>query len=319
MNNKKVLIIKTGYSEVLDEEDNSRRVSFGDVLRTTVLLHLFKNDKVTWVTDKFAFPLLENNPFIERLLPYDFTTALQLKSEEFDVVINLEKVPGICALADNVRARRARFGFTLNTHTGRAEPYDKAYDVLTVSANVNLKKENQRTFQELLFEMVGSKWNGEEYVLGYQPSVQKAYNLGLNDEVGSKWPVKRWSEGKWSELERKLSEKGFSLSRQTKQDRRILIDLRAYMDWLNSCELIISGDSLGLHLAIALKKKVLGLFGPTSHKEIHFYGLGKPILPEEISSCMPCFEKDCQYGEPCLEKISPQKIAEEAEVLLRGD
>ena len=100
MDKRKILIFKTGYSEVLDKKSNSRRTSFGDILRTTVLLHKFKNDHVTWVTDKSAFPLLVDNPYINRLLPYDFTTALQLENEEFDTIINLEKIPGICALSD---------------------------------------------------------------------------------------------------------------------------------------------------------------------------------------------------------------------------
>src|SRR3989344_103664 len=99
MRKEKILIIKTGYSEFLDKEANLRKVSLGDVLRTTPLLHLYKNDYVTWVSDREAFPLLENNPYINRLLPLDFTTAMHLlDEEEFDTVINLEKNYDICKL-----------------------------------------------------------------------------------------------------------------------------------------------------------------------------------------------------------------------------
>ena len=93
MKNHKILIIKTGYSEILDSESNSRKVSLGDVLRTTPILHLFKNDKVTWVTDAEARPLLEHNPLIHRLMFYDFTIRDQLSAEKFDTIINLEKFP----------------------------------------------------------------------------------------------------------------------------------------------------------------------------------------------------------------------------------
>src|SRR3990170_1114193 len=96
----KVLIIKLGYSETFDKEI-SRLSSLGDVFRSTVILHLFKNDNVTWLTDENAAPLLYKNPYINRILIYDFTTAFQVQNEVFDIVVNLEKVPGICAMADN--------------------------------------------------------------------------------------------------------------------------------------------------------------------------------------------------------------------------
>ncbi|MDP2946470.1 MAG: glycosyltransferase family 9 protein, partial [bacterium] len=90
----KILIIKLGYSETLDAEI-SRKSSLGDVLRTTVLLHAFKDDNVTWIVDERAFPLLEENPYIKQILIFDLISVLQLMSEEFDMIINFEKVPGI--------------------------------------------------------------------------------------------------------------------------------------------------------------------------------------------------------------------------------
>ena len=52
----KILIVKMGYSETLDSH-MSRISSLGDVLRTTVILHLFKNDHVTWLVDEKAYLL----------------------------------------------------------------------------------------------------------------------------------------------------------------------------------------------------------------------------------------------------------------------
>ena len=185
----KVLILKTGYSEVLDDRNDSRTVSLGDVFRTTPILHLYKNDHVTWVTDAKARPLLEGNKFIERLLNFDFITYSQLESEEFDTLINLEKIPGICALTDRISAWK-KYGFRFNKRTGEAEAYDHAFEVLAVGANIDSKKKNNRTAQELLFAMVGEKWNGEPYVLGYKPKTTENYDVLLNTTVGSKWPTK---------------------------------------------------------------------------------------------------------------------------------
>ena len=303
----KVLILKTGYSEFLDERNNSRTVSYGDILRTTPILHLYEKENVTWVTDQKAFPLLEGNSLINKLLPYDFITASQLESEEFDTVINLEKTPGICALTDRMNAWK-RHGFRFNTKSGEAEAYDNAFEVLAFGADPKLKKQNEKTSQELLFGLVGEKWAEEEYVLGYKPKTDEIYDVALNTNVGSKWPTKAWPQKSWDGLEKRLIKEGLSVTRQDKQEGPVLNDLNSYMDWLNSAKMIVSNDSLGMHLGIALKKKVLGLFGPTPHKEVYFYNRGEAILCPTKKECLPCFNGKCSNESYCMDEISPQQV-----------
>jgi heptosyltransferase II len=309
MGEHKILILKTGYSEILDKESISRKVSLGDVLRTTPILHLYKNNKVIWVSDEQACPLLEGNQFISRLMPYDFSTRDQLLAERFDTLINLEKFPPICALANQINAWR-KYGFRLDPQTGKAEAYDRASEVLTVSADISCKKENKRTVQELLFEMVGAKWDGEEYILGYKPKSKEIYDVGLNMKVGQKWPVKEWLPENWDKLEAKLSEEGIKVSRQDRQGKEVLSDLRSYIEWINSARVIVSNDSLGLHLGLATGKKVIGLFGPTPHSEMHFYGRGEAIIPVSSCSYFPCFEGECKTQRSCMEDISVDVVYE---------
>jgi heptosyltransferase II len=314
---EKILIIKPGYSEFLGYSIDSRKVSLGDVLRTTPILHLYKDDSVTWVTDKEAFPLLKENPYIDRILPFDWITSEQLKSEEFDKVINLEKISGICALCDKIRARKSRYGFSFDTQTGKAEAYDKAFEVLAVSSNPKSKKDNKRTTQELLFEMVEKKWNGEEYVLGYSPKIVGEYSVGLNTQVGQKWPTKLWPKEKWDKLEELLVKEGLKVTRQDKQEKDVLSNLNSYMDWINSSKVIVSNDSLGLHLGIVMRKKVLGLFGPTPSSEVYFYGRGEAILPNSSCEHIPCFEEKCITGENCINLISPESVLDKIQEYLK--
>lgn len=316
MNKEKVLIIKTGYSEFLDKEGNSRKVSLGDVLRTTPLLHLYKENYVTWVTDIEAFPLLENNPHIDRLLSLNFLNAINLLcDEQFDTLINLEKNQDICKFVGKIDAWR-KHGFRYDKETNSAQAYDRAFEVLAVSSNPKAKQENQRTTQELLFEMVGEKWEGEEYILGYKPKTKEEYDVGLNTLVGEKWPTKSWPIKNWDALAEKLRKKGFKVNRQDdKRHPKIVENLYNYMDWINSCKTIISNDSLGVHLGIALRKNVFGLFGPTPDKEISFYGRGKAILPEPTPKilnkiCIPCFKSICKRGKNCMEDISVERAYE---------
>src|SRR3989338_3916876 len=72
-------------------------------------------------------------------------------------------------------------------------------------------------------------------------------------------------------------------------------------------------DSLGLHLGLALKKKVVALFGPTPHREIHLYGLGSFLTPKTGLKCLPCLKPRCDKKRQCVERISPQTVAEKIE------
>jgi len=317
MANEKVLIIKTGYAESLDYNLDSRKVSLGDVLRTTPLLHLFKEDHVSWATDSEALLLLDGNPFIDRLMTFDQFLPYQLENERFDTVINLEKVSGICAMTDKIHAWK-KYGFRFDSESGEAKAYDHAFDVLAVSANPQLKKENVKTAQELLFEMVGKKWDGEEYVLGYKPSTTEQYDLSFNVVVGSKWPNKTWPEKNWNKLERMLKSEGLKVTRQDKQPKEMFENIHRYIDWINQSRLVVSNDSLGLHIALAVKKKVIGLFGPTPSKEVYFYGRGEAITTDDdLSECLPCFKPTCIHETNCMSRISPEKVYEKVNLYLK--
>jgi len=305
----KVLIIKLGYSETLDKEISTTS-SLGDVLRTTVILNFFKHEKVSWLVDKRAAPLLEGNPYIRRLLVYNLETVLQLQRERFDTVINLEKVPGICALADSINAWR-RYGFRFDEYKGAAQSYDGAEKVLSLSLHLKEKRESRKYWQEALTDIIGKEWQKEEYVLGYEPKNKIIHDIGFNWVTGTKWKNKSWPKEHWQELEGLLKGK-YSINWQEG-----LSNLHEYMRWINSCKLIITNDSLGMHLAIALKKKVLALFGSSSSKEVYLYDKGKIILPKVDYLCRPCLRSECSQKVHCMRFIKPKSVAREAEKILR--
>jgi len=167
----KVLIIKVGYSETL-ASDISNMTSYGDVLRSTVLLNLYKEDHVTWLVDENAFPIIKDNPYIDRPLIYNLTTTLQLLSEQFDTIINLEKVPGLCALSDRINAWR-RYGFRFDTQSGEAEAYDGSHIVLETCRNIEEKRNRKVYWQEGLFQMVGAEWGGGRICFGLSAKIRR--------------------------------------------------------------------------------------------------------------------------------------------------
>lgn len=297
---RKILIIKMGYSETLIP-DIGQGCSLGDVFRTTPVLHLFKDDHVTWLTDASAVPLLVGNPHIDRILVFDLLSVLQLEEERFDKVINLEKVPGVCALANRITAW-SHFGFRFDQETGKAEAYEMAYEALAVATREDMNKLQGKCWMDFLFEMLGSKWQGEDYILGYQPKTVPEFDLGFNTHVGRLLPLKAWPEQNWQELE-KLVKGTFSVTYQ-----QHLNNLTGYMDWINSCRFLITADTLGMYLGIALGKKVLGLFGPSSDQEQSPHPNLKIIKPPLVRDCIPCMEKECEHDDPCMHYISPTQV-----------
>ncbi len=306
----KVLIIKVGYSETLTA-DVGNLTSYGDVLRTTVLLHLYKDDHVTWLVDEKAFPIIKDNHYIDRPLIYNLTSTLQLLSEQFDTIINLEKVPGLCALSDRINAWR-RYGFRFDSQTGEAEAYDGSHVVLETCRNIEEKRNRKAFWQEGLFQMVGAEWHGEEYVLGYKPKTEEKYDIGFNYFVGNKWPLKAWPMENWEILENGLKGK-YSISWQQGKD-----NIEEYFDWINSCKLLVTNDSFGMHVAIALKKRVIALFGPTHASENYLYGLGTHFFPKDfVCEKFPCQIDRCiHFEDNCMSLIKAEIVNNEVDKIM---
>lgn len=304
---EKILIIKLGYSETLVGEI-SRKTSLGDVLRSTVLLPRYRDAEITWLVAEEAVALLKGNPLIKRIMPYDLTSVLQLRAERFDTVINLEKVAGICAFADSLTAWR-RYGFRFDPDSGTAKAYDGSHHVLEMCMNEKEKLSNKKYWEDFLFEMVGGKWDGEIPVIGYKPASKEVYDIGFNFNVGDKWPIKAWPMEYWKELEAMIG------SKRTISWQQGLKSIEEYIEWVNSCKLLVTNDSLGLHIAHALDKKIVALFGPTLSNEV-YVKRGVKLLPEKEYDCLPCLSTVCVKERPCMYEIKPATVLSAVEKLL---
>jgi heptosyltransferase-2 len=306
---KRVLIIKPGYSETLDP-DESGVVSLGDILRTTVILHLFPSDQyhVTWLVDKMGIPLLKGNAHIHRLLAVNPFTPHLLLSEWFDIVVNFEKEPGICAVSDRIPAWR-RFGFRLDPMSHAAVAYDHSDEALSFTNDSTAKRKKAKSWSEILYEMLGHKYAGQPYLLGYQPKSEIHHDVGMNHLIGKKFPLKRWPEAHWHELSDTLSQR-YSVCWQQGDN-----DINDYIEWIASCRVLVTNDSLGLHIALALGKPVVALFGPTISTEVAGESLIK-IGPPLDWDCIPCMETVCHRGDPCIAHISVDSVAKTVAGLL---
>jgi heptosyltransferase-2 len=77
---------------------------------------------------------------------------------------------------------------------------------------------------------------------------------------------------------------------------------------INRCDVVVSGDSLGMHMAIALEKHVVAWFGVTCPQEIDLYDRGLKILADV--GCAPCWKSECDQKLPCRDQVDPEWIAD---------
>ena len=307
MSRKTVLIIKHGFSETCDHHV-SPVISYGDVFRCTCLLEDLKGCNVTWVSARAAGDLLMQNHLIDKLVLADSPDLLAPGEigPHYDTIINLEKQKDWCQFVSTLSAGQY-YGFKDWAATGDECFYPESAAALSAA----LDRNGFEPLQETLFQTVGSEWTGQRYVLGYQPLVTPIYDVGLNHHIGPKWPTKAWPKHLWQQLHDQLADH-HSVSWQ-----RSLNSVRHYIDWLASCRLIVTCDSLGMHLSLGLPRtKIVALFGPTPPEQVYLYGRGLKLTQACDRACQPCFRSRCACEHSCMEDITVDMVIEAVDTLM---
>src|SRR5690606_36706791 len=89
---------------------------------------------------------------------------------------------------------------------------------------------------------------------------------------------------------------------------------RSGMLWMDTADMVLSGCSLGLHIAIALKKPAIAWFGVSCAQEIDLYDRGVKLQAEV--SCTPCWKKACSYDPMCYDRVAVADIERATRELL---
>lgn len=317
--------------------------ALGDVLRSEVVLDGIRQTwpacQVTWVTRPAGVRLLANNPRIDRLLPFDAETLLHLEIERFDVCLSLDKEPAPCALAMRVRAADKR-GIGLSD-AGTPVPLSAAcepYFRLGLSDRIKFH-ENTASYPQLICDAVGLPYQGQRYRLypsaGDRRSAHDRLDeigvlprdrfIGLHTGAGTTFANKIWTPDRFVSLARRLIDDG---------DARVLLlggpEERGHNAWIarrvgngvldagcdhtelvyasvvQRCDAVICGDSLALHVAVAMGVPVVALFGPTCPQEIELFGRGEKIVSD--IGCAPCYLRTCDKKPNCMDTIEVERV-----------
>jgi lipopolysaccharide heptosyltransferase II len=79
------------------------------------------------------------------------------------------------------------------------------------------------------------------------------------------------------------------------------------VEWLRCSQLLITNDTGPMHIAAALRKPLVALFGPTEPRRTGPYGQLQNVLQPQNLPCAPCMKSTCHYERP-LECLSGTQV-----------
>lgn len=245
----------------------------GDVVRTTPLLkHL--TGEISWVTAAKNVPLLVG--LTPALRTASWEDRAQFRDRDYDLVINLEDTPDVAQFLTELKSKKL-FGAYANGNGALAYTDDANgwFDLSLISRHGKaeadrLKLKNRRTYQDLIFSGLGLEFKGEKYLLPEPAKTDLKGDVAIAPKAGNVWPMKNWAY--YAELKAALEAGGLVVN--VLPERASLLE---HLGDVKNHRCLVSGDSLPMHLALAVGTRCVSLFTCTGPWEIYPYGLQRQI------------------------------------------
>ncbi|MBN1157286.1 glycosyltransferase family 9 protein, partial [Candidatus Woesearchaeota archaeon] len=287
--------------------------------------------------------LLKNNKLISRIFVISNKIISELKDNNYDLIINLDEDADACSIASALG--KEIIGFYMEdgivAYTPSAKEWFEMGALGKKPDNDILKKKNRKTYQQIMFEILQINDDSSKHppLLNLTPDeirfgedFKKRNNLkklvvGINTGAGKRWGMKKLSEEKTALLidminnnidcsvilfggseEEERNKLIMKLIKTPVTDSGCRNTIRQFASLINLCNIIVTSDTLAMHLAIALKKKAVVIFGPTSFAEIELFGRGRKIIPK--MECVCCYKKQCDKKPSCMDNVSVKEIFE---------
>jgi ADP-heptose:LPS heptosyltransferase len=320
---KNILIIKLG--------------AIGDVIRTTPLFTRLQKEypdtKFFWLTQT---PIVVPQE-VHSILKFNFESVLFLKSVKFDLVINLDKDKEACSLADQITSTK-KMGFILKNALPQPADENAKHKYLTGLFD-DLNKANKKNYLQEIFEICGLEYKGEKYILdsfddfGNEWLLDKSKKIiGLNTGCGGRWVSRLWPEENWIQLTKELLSNGYEVvllggEQENVKNSRIAestgakyfghFSLETFINLVNSCDLVVTGVTMAMHITLALNKKIVLFNNIFNKNEFELFGLGEILEPTKECKCY--FTPKCKNDEYfCMETIEVERVKGVIEKLINA-
>lgn len=331
-NIKKILVIKLRH--------------LGDVLLSGPVFSALRSEFPGAEVDAYIYeeaaPMLEGHPGVDRLLLYDRTwkqlglfprlkrewALLQkIRKGGYDLVINLtEGDRG--SLAALLSGAEIRVGFAPKAK------WLKGSLSHVVKNCPSLRHTVERNLDALRRIGIFPTWEERELIFDVPEKARDWVRQKLGEDPfilvhpTSRWRFKCWPVEKMRELIDRLCQQGKKVvlsSGPDRLEREMLeaicrgkdvihvggeISLKELGALIEASELLICVDSAPFHIANALKKKVVAIFGPTSEITWGPWRNPKAQIVAQKLSCRPCYQDGCGGSKvsDCLETLSVDTV-----------
>ena len=309
----------------------TRMKFIGDVVLTTPVIRslrtAYPGAYIAYMGEQHAVSLLEQNPNIDELIPFDFSrptlveqprVTYLLRRRKFDLAIDLFGNPRSALLTylsgATVRVGAARAGrgrlYTIRVRDdGQPKTAIQFHNQFIRAAGIEptatkteimLTDEERRSAGSMLGTLgVGLHGSGSSVpVVAIHP--------------GATWPAKRWLPERFGELASRLMEElkcrvvitagpqdkdvvaGVLRSARTGVVELPVMPLRSLAAVISHCDVYVTNDAGPMHIAAALNVPTIGLFGP-GEEDIWFpyeEAEGHKALRKEVP-CHPCHLDFC--------------------------
>jgi lipopolysaccharide heptosyltransferase II len=327
--------------------------SLGDVVQALPVLRLIKlhhpHSEIYWWIDANLAPLLAGDPDLAGLIPFDrrrwsvpwrwdelWQSVRNLRAHHFDWVIDLQSL-----FRSGAMAWLANGAFTI----GLDDPREGARGFHDVSVPRRSYHTHAVDWYLDVLPRLGVPADRAFTWLPERPQVAEALAVRWRPEPGrwialqpgARWTNKRWPIEHFVEVVGQLSaeradvrfailggeadqELGEALLRAAPDRCRDLTgrtSLPEMIEWTRRCELLVTNDTGPMHVAAALGRPVVALFGPTEPRRTGPYRQVDGILQHRLP-CVPCMKASCSYARPleCLRAIVPEIVLARVRQLL---
>lgn len=306
----------------------------GDVIRTTPLLtalrEKYQGAYITWLTQfPDLVPLQGEKPGADKILGWNETSLTIVSNSSYEIVINLDKDIQACALTNSITEKKETFGFIMKDN----KPFpanEMAVHKYMTGAFDDISQANTKSYMQETFEICGLEYQLEEYILPVYDTetrfdIDRSRKIvGLNTGCGGRWTSRLWPEEYWLELIKLLQSEGFEVvilggPEETEKNVRLqektgakyfgVMPLKKFIGLMDHCDLIVSAVTMGMHIAIGLRKKLILFNNIFNRHEFELFGRGEIIEPDKPCQCY--FSPKCRNEEyTCIEHILPARVFE---------
>lgn len=340
-------------ADIINDSEDGKKIiivkldAVGDVLRTTSILPALKknfNDcSITWITKERSYDVLKDNDMIDEI--YLTTDKLEIVMRNmYDIAINLDSGSDSCEIMNTISAK-SRFGY----HNINGKPYpinDLANQWYLMGINDTVKKQNSKTYHEIIHEICGLKYeNSEPYLYLSQVKINRAEELKKSFKInefkklilinlggGNRWQYKKWTKEGYTELVKILSlrypdtaigiiagDEDMNFYAVIAEDLKKLNlpniiffgtgnSMDDFICIVSLASEVFTSDSLCFHIATALGKYTVAITGPTSYTELDVFGNGKVVYSDKVD-CLCCYLNKCSKSVTCMNTITAEEIA----------